>query len=240
LPREVAGAEVRATKDLRPGLVDADAKDLGPGLVEADASDWPAAVKRLLARARAMLPKGGELPVEEWQRRHRALVAFLWINVVAVVAYSLVSGQFGAVHNIGHVAALVPFALLANSSRLSRKAQAVVVSLGLMTAAALFVHLSNGLLETHFYFFVLVVLLTIYEEWLIFFVAVVYVLLHHGVMGMFDPHGVFDRPEEWADPWKWATIHAVYIALAGVARSHAPRAGRAGRDLRDGQPHRSR
>lgn len=172
---------------------------------------------RINTRVRALLPQGGRLPEADWRRRHRGLVAFLWVNIVTVAAFSAASGQYGALHNLGHIGSLVPLALLANSTRLSRKLRAVLVSLGLMTAAALFVHMTNGLLETHFYFFVLVVLLTIYEEWAVFLVAVGYVLLHHGVMGMVDPRGVFDRPEEWANPWKWAAIHAVYVAMAGVA-----------------------
>jgi diguanylate cyclase (GGDEF)-like protein len=174
-------------------------------------------VARLASRIRGVLPQGGELPVAEWQRRHRGMVAFLWLNVAGVVLYSLLADSYGAVHNLGHIVSLAPLALLANSSRLSRKLRSVVVSLGLMTSAALFVHMSNGLLETHFYFFVLVVGLTLYEEWTVFLVAVGYVLLHHGVMGMVDPHGVFNRPEEWASPWKWAAIHAAYVAMAGVA-----------------------
>jgi hypothetical protein len=126
------------------------------------------------------------------------MVVFLWLNVVGVLSYSLVS-RYGIEHTAGHAAALVPLALLANSSRLSRKARSVDVCLGLMTAAALFVHVTNGLLESHFYFFVLIVLLTLYEEWLVFAAAVGYVLLHHGIMGMADPREVFDRPEEWAE-----------------------------------------
>jgi diguanylate cyclase (GGDEF)-like protein len=174
-------------------------------------------VGTLLARAGALLPRGGELPAQEWQRRHRGLVAFLWINVAAVLVCTVAVGRFNAIHTIGHGIAIIPLVLLAAMPRLSQKMRSIGVVLGLMTAAAQFVHISGGVLETHFYFFVLVVLLTLYEDWTVFLIAVGYVLLHHGIMGTIEPRGVFDRPEEWAAPWKWAAIHAVYLAGAGVA-----------------------
>jgi diguanylate cyclase (GGDEF)-like protein len=48
-------------------------------------------------------------------------------------------------------------------------------------------------------------------------VTVGYVLLHHGIIGAVDPSEVFDHPEAFAAPWKWAAIHAVYVAAAGAA-----------------------
>jgi diguanylate cyclase (GGDEF)-like protein len=170
-----------------------------------------------LSRLRALLPTGGELPQEEWRRRHRGLVAFLWVNVAVVIVLSIALGSFSAAHTLEHGIAIGPLALLASLWRLSEKTRSVAVVLGLMTAAALFTHMSGGLLETHFYFFVLVVLLTLYEDWLVFLVTVGYVLLHHGIIGMIAPAQVFDRPDAFAEPWKWAAIHAVYVAGAGVA-----------------------
>ena len=127
------------------------------------------------------------------------------------------AGSFGAMHMLEHGVAIAPLGLLASSARMGQKVRSIAVVLGLMTAAALFVHMSGGVLETHFYFFVLVVLLTLYEDWLVFLVAVGYVLLHHGIIGMIDVREVFDHPDAWAAPWKWAAIHAVYVAGAGVA-----------------------
>jgi diguanylate cyclase (GGDEF)-like protein len=90
-------------------------------------------------------------------------------------------------------------------------------SLGLLSAAALFVHASSGLIEMHFYFFVVIIVLTLYEDWMPFVLALVFVLLHHGVIGTLEPKAVFDRPEEWAHPWLWAGIHAAYVGMAGAA-----------------------
>lgn len=90
-------------------------------------------------------------------------------------------------------------------------------SLGLLSAAALSIHAFNGPLELHFYFFVLIVVLTLYEDWIPFVLAIVFVLLHHGMLGTLAPREVFDRPVEGEHPWTWAAIHAAFIAAAGAA-----------------------
>ena len=162
------------------------------------------------------LPTGGELPVEEWERRHRSLTRMLWVSAAILAVFSYLSG-YRDVHALLHVAALVPLALAAGSARLSRLLRTLVCSVGLLTGAALGVHVAGGVIEAHFAFFVVVVLLTVYEDWIVFALAVGYVLVHHGVMGMVAADQVFAQPDQYAHPWKWATIHAVFVAAAGVA-----------------------
>jgi diguanylate cyclase (GGDEF)-like protein len=168
-------------------------------------------------RLRNQLPKGGSLPADEWKRRHAGILILLAANIVGVPVYSALGGRVGLVHALEEGFALAFFCLLANTPQLSRKLQAACASLGLLSAAAFVVHASGGIIETHFYFFVLIIVLTLYEDWTVFLVAVAFVLLHHGVLGTIEPHAVFDRPEEWANPWLWAAIHAAYVAAAGVA-----------------------
>src|SRR5438477_7193124 len=47
-----------------------------------------------------------------------------------------------------------------------------VDTLGLVTASALLVHLAGGVMELHFHFFVMVALITLYEDWLPFLLAI--------------------------------------------------------------------
>lgn len=162
------------------------------------------------------LPRGGTLPREEWDRRHRALLACLWVCAFVVPAYGATQ-HYPLWHNAAHVFTILPMAIVASRSSLGRQVRAAAVSLGLLTTCALLIHISGGLLEMHFSFFVVIVALTLYEDWVPFLLAVAYVLLHHGIMGTLDPHGVFNRPEEWAHPWKWAGIHALFVAMAGIA-----------------------
>ena len=42
-------------------------------------------------------------------------------------------------------------------------------------------HLWTGLIEAHFHFFVMVGVLTLYQAWVPFLVAIGYVVLHHGL-----------------------------------------------------------
>ena len=158
------------------------------------------------------------------------LVAGLWLNALVLTGYGLAVGRYGALHDLAHAASLVICAVLAGSSRFSRKVRSAFTSVGLLTAAALLVHLTGGLIEAHFYFFVVIVALTIYEDWLPFLLAVAYVLVHHGVIGTLEPHQVYNRPSEWAHPWLWAGIHAFFVAMAGVA---AVSAWRLNEDVRD-------
>jgi len=158
------------------------------------------------------------------------MCVFLWLNVLALPVAGIASGNYTASHSVLHLAPLLGFGILAGSGRVSRNVRALSMSLGLLTAAALLVHMTSGLIEAHFYFFVVVVALTAYEDWRPFLMAVAYVLLHHGVMGMIDPQSVFNRPEEYAEPWKWAAIHALFVAGAGVA---AVIAWRLNEDVRD-------
>ncbi len=169
-----------------------------------------------VSRLRQGLPQGGTLEPQEWERRHGALVSVLWLSVVALPIYSVVTG-FGAYHTLLHVAPQAALAVIGSLPRFGQKARSIACSLGLLTTAAVMVHISGGLIEMHFSFFVIILLLTLYEEWTVFLVAVAYVLLHHGVLGMIDPRAVFNRAEQFSEPWKWAAIHAAFVAAAGLA-----------------------
>jgi diguanylate cyclase (GGDEF)-like protein len=169
------------------------------------------------ARLRRLLPQGGSLPVEEWRRRHAGIMILLWLNVLVVPIAGVIGGRASLVHNLDSGIALGVLAALGAAPRLSRSLRMASASLGLLSAAAMLIHSSGGLIEMHFYFFVLVIVLTLYEDWMVFVLAIVFVLIHHGVLGTLEPKSVFDRPEEWANPWLWAGIHAAYVAAAGAA-----------------------
>ena len=167
---------------------------------------------------RTHLPTGGELPVEEWERRHRTLTSLLWVSAVALAVFSYLSGYgYRDFHALLHVGALVPLAVAAASNKFSRHLRTLICSVGLLTAAALGVHVAGGVIEAHFSFFVVVTLLTVYEDWVVFALAVGYVLAHHGILGMFAANQVFAQPDQFAHPWRWAAIHALFVAGAGVA-----------------------
>ena len=171
---------------------------------------------RVLGSVRALLPQGDTLPYEAWRRRHRAMVALLFAESLALTLFSVGEG-YSLLHSVAHTASLLPFGILALVFEHRRRAAATLVSLGLITACALLVHIWHGAIEAHFLFFVTIVVLALYEDWFPFLVAVAYVVVHHGAMGALHPAGVYNHPDAQAHPWKWALIHGAFVAAAGIA-----------------------
>jgi diguanylate cyclase (GGDEF)-like protein len=144
------------------------------------------------------------------------MIAVLWGVTGGLLIYGFAQG-YGLDHTLLHLGPVIAFAVLANASWLPQRARSSSVALGLMLASAVFVHASHGLIEAHFAFFVFIVALTIYEDWLPFLISVGFVLLHHGIMGMVDPGGVYGQPGQEDAPWQWAGVHAIFVAAAGAA-----------------------
>jgi diguanylate cyclase (GGDEF)-like protein len=177
----------------------------------------PRGVLRVLAGVRALLPHGGSLPDEDWRGRHRVIGVLLGLNIVVVAVYAVAEHGGAAIRYIPEVLAMLVFASLAAWRPASRKWRSVSASMGLLTGSAALVDISGGLTELHFSFFVVIVVLTLYEDWVPFLVAVAFVLIHHGVMGTLDPSAVFDTRAAQEHPWAYAGLHALFVALAGVA-----------------------
>jgi diguanylate cyclase (GGDEF)-like protein/PAS domain S-box-containing protein len=170
----------------------------------------------VLGVLRAHLPQGDTLPYEAWRRRHRAMVMLLFAEAIGLTLFSVGEG-YSLLHGLAHTVSLVPFGVLALLFEHRRRAAATLVSLGLITACALLVHIWHGAIEAHFLFFVTIVVLALYEDWIPFLVAVAYVIVHHGAMGALHPSGVYNHPDAQAHPWKWALIHGAFVAAAGIA-----------------------
>ena len=108
-------------------------------------------------------------------------------------------------------------ALAAASPALGRRARSTAAVLGLITASAVIVHLSGGVVEAHFHFFVMIGVITLYQDWLLFGLALGYVVVHHSVLGLLAPHDVFNHAAAVRSPWKWALIHGAFVLAASVA-----------------------
>ncbi|HEX2266749.1 MAG TPA: PAS domain-containing sensor histidine kinase [Actinomycetota bacterium] len=180
----------------------------------------PATIRRTLveagARIRQALPQGRTLPPDVWRRRHRTMLAILWLHAPGLAIFGLYQG-FSVAHSVFEASVIAAFAFLATLPWRGRKVPAALVSAGLLTCSAVLVHMSGGFIEAHFHFFVMVVLLSLYEDWTPFLLAVAYVAVHHGLAGTLDPESVYNHPNAIAEPWKWAAIHGFMIAGAGLA-----------------------
>ncbi|MEA2410914.1 MAG: hypothetical protein QOC77_1475 [Thermoleophilaceae bacterium] len=170
----------------------------------------PAAAGRF-ARFREALPTGKTLPPEIWQRRHSAMTTLVWLHAAGLFIFGMARG-YPAWHMCIDTLPIATFGAAAGVKSRSRRFRACMVSLGLLSSSAVLVHLSGGATEAHFHFFVMVTVLATYEEWLPYLLAIVFVLVHHGVMGVLAPTSVYDHASAVSDPWKWAGIHALFIA----------------------------
>jgi diguanylate cyclase (GGDEF)-like protein len=155
---------------------------------------------------RVALPHGSQLAPEVWERRHRGIVVLLWLHAVGTAAFGLVRGV-ALWHSVTEGAILAVCALAAGQLRGSRRARACVAVFGLVTASALLVHLSGGSIEMHFHFFVMVGLITLYQDWVPFGL----------VLGYLAPGSVFSHPAAQRAPLVWALIHGVFVLAACAA-----------------------
>ena len=169
----------------------------------------------LPARLVALLPEGRLLPDAVWHRRHAVIVRIAVAQALAlgVLAAALGHSLLGALSGTLAVLLPLPFAVPAEFGRKVRAAAATVSLLG---ACVLLVHLMNGMTESHFSFFVVVGVVSLYQDWTPFGVALLLVVLHHGLMGTLHPQDVFGTPQAQARPWVWAGIHGGFVLAASL------------------------
>jgi diguanylate cyclase (GGDEF)-like protein/PAS domain S-box-containing protein len=172
-------------------------------------------LREALIRLRRSLPEGRTLPHDVWRRRHRALLALLWAHAVGLTIFAVLRG-YGLSHSLQEGLIIATFAGLATWAGERQRLAAALVSIGLITSSAVLVHIWGGVIEGHFHFFVMIVLLSLYEDWVPFLLAAAYVVLHHGLAGAIDPRSVYNHPDAIAHPWQWASIHALFVTAAGL------------------------
>ena len=175
-----------------------------------------ARIERVAQQATRHLPEGRPIPVEVWDRRHAGIVKLVWLHALGLLLASLTVTDLHSEGIAGSV--LVGLcALLASQPRGGQRLRACLASLGLLSSSAVMVHLSGGTIEMHFHFFVALAIIAFYQDWVVFLVAIAFVLLEHGVAGVLYPTAVYNHPSAWDNPWLWAGIHAAFVAAASTA-----------------------
>ena len=168
------------------------------------------------ARIKNLLPQGNQISDASWQGRHRAIVIFLWAHALALPFVGIVRGH-GLAHSLMEGLIVATFGFLATSKAFGKSLRSVFATAGLVAASAILTHFFDGMIEMHFHFFVVVAVVTLYQSWQPFACAIAFVLLHHGVAGFLEPSSVYNHPDAIAHPWKWAAVHALFIAGESVA-----------------------
>jgi diguanylate cyclase (GGDEF)-like protein len=171
---------------------------------------------RVVAAARAWLPKGQLLPEHILRRRHQTIVWLLWAHVVGLTIFGLFMGQTPRHMAVEGTLMAIP-AVMATSEWVGLRLRVAAAAFGLITASAMLVHLSGGVVEAHFHFFVMIGVLTLYQDWMAFGIAIGYVVAHHGIVGVLAPTQVYNHADAIAHPWRWAMIHGGFVLAASAA-----------------------
>jgi hypothetical protein len=143
------------------------------------------------------------------------VLVIVWLHVAGLGAYGLYRG-YSPLHLGSELAGISIVAVGAAMFR-DRAVQASLGTLGLVLCSALLVHLSGGLIEAHFHFFIVVMVVTLYQSWVPFLLALVFVVIHHGTVGVVDPRAVYNHQAAINRPWLWAGVHGLFIAGAAAA-----------------------
>jgi diguanylate cyclase len=155
------------------------------------------------------------LSEDVWRVRHRTLSYLLRGHVVAIFAFALIRG-YGVTQALIYSGLIAVFACLGSTDVRRRRFVSAITALGLVMCSAVLVYLSGGVTEMHFHFFVIVGILTLYQDWLPFLLAIGFVVVHHAVLGTLDPAAVFGNPQAIAHPLEWALIHGAFILAASA------------------------
>ena len=177
-------------------------------MATAPAPQWN--VSDIWARLRAWLPEGRELPAEDWGRRHDAILIFIAANAVGLAAFGVWRG-WALPFAFGEPAFIAAIGALAAWPRLGRRFRSSAAALACVVSSAVLTQFWGGVIEGHFHFFVVVALIALYQDWVPFLLAILFVAVDHGVMGTLAPQWVYNHPAALAHPWRWATIHATLV-----------------------------
>jgi len=170
----------------------------------------------LAGRLLAVLPAGGHLAYADFQRRHRAIVYLVWIQAVGMVVFGLANHVYPPMV-LAESILIAGLGGVASVEVLAPRFRSAVATLALITTSAVLVQFSGGLTEAHFHFFVMLAVIALYQDWIPFLLAILYVALDHGVVGTLFPHSVYSNPDAVHHPWQWALVHAAFVLAEAVA-----------------------
>jgi signal transduction histidine kinase len=162
---------------------------------------------------RRFLPTGRVLEELDFSARHRLLTTILALHIPALIVVGLVTdhGVLATLAGPAVIAALVGLAVLPGD----RRRRALSTSFGLLTCSALLVHLTHGSAEAHFHYFVAVALIALYQDWTVYALAFVFVVVEQIVVSNLDRA---DSYEQTGNTWVLAGVLAGFIAALCCAQ----------------------
>ena len=95
-----------------------------------------------------------------------------------------------------------------------RRVASVLITAGLTYGSAVLVSFSNGSIEAHFHFFIMIGFIALYQDWVPFLWNVVFTVLSHGLGSALRTDLIFNHPAGQTSPWVWSAIHGVAVLAA--------------------------
>jgi signal transduction histidine kinase len=169
-----------------------------------------------LTRLLAYLPRGNTLDDKAWHKRHVFLQAVLLLHLPCLFVFGVVMGR-SARDTL--VVLSIPAACLVLGRLIPhRRTAEVLITAGLTYCSAVLVSFSNGSIEAHFHFFIMIGFIALYQDWVPFLWNVVFTVLSHGIGSAWRTNLIFNHPAGQTSPWVWSAIHgaAVLAACIGV------------------------
>ncbi|WP_369055832.1 sensor histidine kinase [Kineococcus terrestris] len=163
------------------------------------------------------LPRGNLLSPSAFERRHRLLRWVLLAHAPVLAALGLLRGQVPA-HVLLEVAPLLALWALSWPREHARWArwQALAVTAGFSWASIVLVHFTDGAIEAHFHFFIMLGFVALYQDWLPFAWYVGFTVLSHGAGSALVPGLIYNHEHAQENPWLWSGIHGAGVALLAV------------------------
>jgi methyl-accepting chemotaxis protein len=157
------------------------------------------------------LPRGATLTAESFAARHRIVTGVAWVHVPLLVVVGL-TGPMPLWETL--VLPLVSVALLV-AGRLAGTpvARANLTGLGFVSTSFVLIELSGGHLEAHMHLLAVLVFVSLYQQWAPLLWTVGVVVLHHGALGLYDPHRVFGDHMSFGGTLLMVVVHALIVVL---------------------------
>ena len=142
------------------------------------------------------------------------MICLLALLVGGLAPWLVVAGRGTAASRLVGLDALA--CLIVGRLLRSRRPAAAFITLGLVYCSAALVGLSDGAIEAHFHFFIIIGFIALYQDWVPFLLNILFTVLSHGIGSSLVPDLMFSHAAAQNNPWGWSLIHGVSVLAACV------------------------
>jgi len=165
-----------------------------------------------LTRLLAYLPRGNTLDDRAWHKRHVFLQVLLLLHLLVLYVFGIYMGR--SARETLLVLSIPAACLVLGHLIQHRRTASVLITAGLTYGSAVLVSFSNGSIEAHFHFFIMIGFIALYQDWVPFLWNVVFTVLSHGFGSALRTDLIFNHPAGQTSPWVWSAIHGVAVLAA--------------------------